>query len=175
MHAVCFYDKELLLVSLAVDGEMILWDAQKLEKLQTVRNRQYMIASAINSSCFNKDNGTMLLGTTKLFEWRLEQDETIKVTGEQQSAVARDYLTQFKRGLKLKTVPQPAPKVPAQTSFRLIPNFQTVSDKIDLDRIVNDKTKTAEAVFNSAFGSKPMASNVLPSKHTELVGCFYCY
>jgi hypothetical protein len=58
-----------------------------------------MIASVINSSCFNKDTGTMLLGTTKLFEWRLVQDETIKVTGEQQSSVARDYLTQFKRGL----------------------------------------------------------------------------
>jgi sporulation-control protein spo0M len=26
VHAVCFFDKELLLISLALDGEMILWD-----------------------------------------------------------------------------------------------------------------------------------------------------
>ena len=55
---------------MANDGEVSLWDAQKMQILQTVRNKSYMHgASQINSSYFCKDTGTMLLATSKVFMW----------------------------------------------------------------------------------------------------------
>lgn len=81
-----------MMLSLAKDGEIALWDAQKLSVLQIVRNKQYMIANTINSHSFCKLTGTMLMATTKVFKWKLEECLESRVMSEQQHAVARDFL-----------------------------------------------------------------------------------
>lgn len=69
VHGVHFFDSQLQLCSMSMDGEVALWDAQKLSVIQTVRNRSNMIAREINTHCFNKEKGTFIMATTKLFLW----------------------------------------------------------------------------------------------------------
>lgn len=92
VHGVHFYDQQMQLCSMSVDGELALWDAQKLTVLQTVRNRSNMIAREINTHCFNKEQGTFIMATTKLFTWQLSEDAAMRVESEQQHTVARDFL-----------------------------------------------------------------------------------
>jgi WD40 repeat protein len=98
--AVYFYDKEKQLISLALDGVLSLWDAQKMQVLQTVNNRQNMHGvNQINASFFCRQSATMLLATSRVLVWSLKEDTTKKVEIEQQEAVAKDFLTQFRKGL----------------------------------------------------------------------------
>jgi len=60
------------MLSMSIEGEIALWDAQKLQILQTVRNKVYMIANTINCQFFCKESGQMILSTTKLFKWFLQ-------------------------------------------------------------------------------------------------------
>lgn len=67
--------------------------------MQVVRNKLNMQASFVNSSYFCKNTGTMLLGTSKIFKWHLKEDKATRIMIEQQHAVARDYLAQYRKGL----------------------------------------------------------------------------
>jgi hypothetical protein len=82
VQQVNFFDSQLQMVSMSQEGEIALWDAQKLIVLQMVRNKIYMIANFINSSFFCKESGTMVLATTKIFRWNLKADKTMSVIGE---------------------------------------------------------------------------------------------
>lgn len=70
------------MLSVAIDGEIKLWDAQKREIIHTVHNRVYMIAKSINTSYFCKDTGSVILATTKIFRWNLKKDPQMTIISE---------------------------------------------------------------------------------------------
>lgn len=154
--AVYFYDKEKQLVSLALDGDLSLWDAQKMQVLQTVHNRQNMHGvNQINASFFCRQSTTMLLATNRVLLWSLKEDTTKKVEIEQQEAVAKDFLTQFRKGLTRQGVLLNVdPPLPAQVS---------------MSQLLQNKQQFVQAIYR---GDSPGLQQVLPSTKTELVGCF---
>lgn len=42
-----------------------------------------MIANTINSSFFEKESGTMLMATTKIFKWDMKENVAMKVISQQ--------------------------------------------------------------------------------------------
>lgn len=78
---------------MAKDGEIKLWDAQKVRLLQTTRKKESVgTPTIINTVHFNSQTGTLLYASNRLFKWKLLIDEETRVSIEQQNSVARDYL-----------------------------------------------------------------------------------
>ena len=87
------------------DGEICLWDAQKMTKpLQIVKNKEHIKVSQVSASCFYPEMGAMLIATSKVFKWSLEDDKTTRVKIDQQHTVARDFLTQFSASLRKRGI-----------------------------------------------------------------------
>jgi len=71
------------LLTLALNGDISLWDAQKMQVLQTVKNKQNMNgASQLSSSFFCKDSGTILLATSTVFMWQMKEDYQTMISNE---------------------------------------------------------------------------------------------
>ena len=62
------------MMTVSSHGEVALWDSQKMEIVQTVRNQQYMQTKTISCTQFFKPTGTLLLATTKVSKWQLQTD-----------------------------------------------------------------------------------------------------
>ena len=60
--------------SIAIDGEVAVWDAQKMTIIQVAKSKQYMQANSINTNYFCKDAGIMLLATSKVYRWDMKED-----------------------------------------------------------------------------------------------------
>lgn len=60
------------MLTMAIDGEIALWDAQKMQIIQVVRNKEEdRLANSINTSYFCRDSGIMLLATSKVYRWNM--------------------------------------------------------------------------------------------------------
>ena len=58
VSAIYFYKKELQMISISLEGECCLWDAQKMTILQTIRNKEQMKKTKhISTSCFDQISG----------------------------------------------------------------------------------------------------------------------
>ena len=88
------------MLTLTTDGEVSLWDAQKMSVLQTVRNKNYVPASKISSMAFFPPKGLMLLATSKVYKWVLQEDVNTRIQIDQQHTVARDFLTQMAASMR---------------------------------------------------------------------------
>jgi WD40 repeat protein len=125
-----FYDSQRELVSLAVDGDVKLWDAQKMEVLQTVRSRGIINKTSINSAYFCSHTATLLLATSKIFKWNLKEDPETRILIEQQHAVARDYLSQYRKGLEKTGVLKEQNETPmTAVSDEIIPSNKVVGKR----------------------------------------------
>lgn len=74
-----------------------------------------MQANQISSSYFDRHSGIMLLSTSKVFRWDLKEDTQTRIIIEQQHAVARDFLIQYKEGLKRCNILKESEQTKAQT------------------------------------------------------------
>ena len=68
--------------------------------LQTVKNKEHIKVNQVSTSCFYPDQGAMLIATSKVFKWSLQDDKKTRVKIDQQHTVARDFLTQFSAALR---------------------------------------------------------------------------
>jgi len=59
------------MITVSINGEVALWDAQKMQICQVVKNKNYMQANTISTSFFSKDAGVLILATSKVFKWNL--------------------------------------------------------------------------------------------------------
>ena len=96
VSALYFHDAELQMVSMSIEGEIALWDAQKMEVVQVVRNKEYMTTSNVNCTCFFASSRTLLLATTKIFCWGLREDSSSRIRIDQQAVVASDFLKELR-------------------------------------------------------------------------------
>lgn len=80
------------MISISQTGEVGVWDAQKLHKIQLLRNGANMSQKIISACSFYKTHGRVLMATTKIFAYDLEVDRAVKIKTDQMNAVARDYL-----------------------------------------------------------------------------------
>ena len=72
---------------------MCLWDAQKLENIQTIRDsKQAALHNALSSSFFFKTEGKLILGTNKMNEWKLRVDNDVMIEVQKQDVIAQDYI-----------------------------------------------------------------------------------
>ena len=70
------------MLTLTSDGEVSLWDAQKMAVLQTVRNKNFASlskSSKISSAAFLPRRGLMLLATSKVYKWVLQEDVNTRI------------------------------------------------------------------------------------------------
>jgi hypothetical protein len=73
--------------------QVCLWDAQKLENIQTIRDsKQAALHNALSSSFFFKTEGKLILGTNKMHEWRLKIDNDVMIEVQKQDVIAQDYI-----------------------------------------------------------------------------------
>lgn len=66
-----FYDRQRQLISVCVNGAVSLWDAQKLMKIQTIRNTPGITKHAITACSFYEPLGRVMMATTKIFKYDL--------------------------------------------------------------------------------------------------------
>lgn len=59
-----------------------------------------MSQKIISTSYFYQAIGRVLMATTKIFNYDLAVDQTVKIKTDQMNGVARDYLRQFLKQLK---------------------------------------------------------------------------
>ena len=97
VFSLSFYDVQNIMLTMSIEGEVALWDAQKMQIMQVVRNKQNIQANFVNSMYFCKQTGSLLLGTSKVFKWVLKEDKATRITIEQQHTVAKDYLAQYRK------------------------------------------------------------------------------
>ena len=67
------------MLTLTNEGEVSLWDAQKMSVLQTVRNKNYVSTSRLSSTAFFPRKGLMLLATSKVYKWVLQEDVNTRI------------------------------------------------------------------------------------------------
>lgn len=82
-----FYDYKRQLISVTVGGEIGLWDSQKLTKFQVHKTPQHMLLRRINTSTFYKPLGKLMVATTKIFTFELEEYKNIKIQSQDQQAI----------------------------------------------------------------------------------------
>lgn len=159
-----------------------------------------MQTNAVNCTYFFQ--GTMLLATTKIFKWCLEEDSQARVQIEQQSLVARDFLKQYRRGLKRQRIlrneldmfevqassdselstPVARRDLQEQQEFS---SFDADTHAMQGHKHRSGTVLPAQSYIEAIFREENLASrvndgnlvpnsNVLPSEQTTLVGCFYC-
>ena len=88
-----FYKKERQMISVSLEGDCALWDAQKMVILQMVRNKDHMNKTKhISTSNFDQISGTLLLATSEVFRYGLNEDAETKIQIDQQMTVAANYL-----------------------------------------------------------------------------------
>ena len=64
---------------MTVNGDIGLWDSQKLTKFQILKNAPNMIQSQISSCAFHQRAGKVVMATTKIFNYELSIDQEVKV------------------------------------------------------------------------------------------------
>jgi WD40 repeat protein len=74
-----FYDAQHQLISVSQTGEVGLWDAQKLTKIQLLRNGANMSQKIISACSFYESLGRVLMATTKIFNYDLAVDSVVKI------------------------------------------------------------------------------------------------
>jgi hypothetical protein len=57
-----------------------IWDAQKLELIQILRDqKQAVLHNSLGSCYFYKGSGKLILATNKIHEWRLKEDHDVQI------------------------------------------------------------------------------------------------
>ena len=80
VSAIYFYHKEKQMISVSIEGDCSLWDAQKMTILQTIRNKEQMKKTKhISTSTFDQLSGTLLLATSEVFRFKLADDHETKI------------------------------------------------------------------------------------------------
>jgi len=74
-----FYDQQHQLISVSQAGEIGLWDAQKLTKIQIMRNSVNMTQKIISACSFYEHLGKVMMATTKIYNYDLEVDKDVKI------------------------------------------------------------------------------------------------
>lgn len=78
--AIHFYKKERQMISISLEGDCALWDAQKMTILQTIRNTEQMNKTKhISCSGFDQLSGTLLLATSEVFRFGLTENHETKI------------------------------------------------------------------------------------------------
>jgi len=67
------------MISISIEGDCCLWDAQKMTILQTIRNKEQMKTKHISTSSFNQLSGTLLLATSEVFRYGLKENNETKI------------------------------------------------------------------------------------------------
>ena len=78
-----FYDQQHQLISVSQAGEIGLWDAQKLTKIQILRNSANMTQKVISACSFYEQLGKVMMATTKIYNYDLEVDKDVKIRVDQ--------------------------------------------------------------------------------------------
>ena len=95
-----FYNKrEFQLISISNTGDVNVWDAQKMEILQSMSSKSHMRLKYISTSIFHQGSGTLLLATQKVFKYNLRVDHDTKIQIDKQHTVSQTYLKQLKKTL----------------------------------------------------------------------------
>jgi hypothetical protein len=76
-----------------------VWDAQKMEIVQSLSNRAHMRLKYISTSCFHENSGTLLLGTQRIFKYKMKVDHETKIQVDKQHTVSSTYMKQLKNTL----------------------------------------------------------------------------
>lgn len=72
VSAIYFYKKERQMISISIEGDCCLWDAQKMTILQSIRsNKDEMKTKHISTSTFDQLSGTLILATSEVFKLSL--------------------------------------------------------------------------------------------------------
>jgi hypothetical protein len=56
------------MITVSINGEVALWDAQNMQICQVAKNTNYMQTNTISTSFFSKDAGMLILATKQSFE-----------------------------------------------------------------------------------------------------------
>lgn len=97
-----FYDQQLQIITVSLTCQVALWDAQKLECIQLIRDqKQAVLHNTLSSAFFYKPEGKLVLGTTKMNEWKLNVDADVQIEVQKADVIAEDYIKDLI--LKLKT------------------------------------------------------------------------
>ena len=91
-----FNKKELQMISVSNDGEIALWDAQKMSILQIIKNKTNMKVKNISTTAFNPKFGLLLLATSKVFRYAMQEDSQSRIQLDQQLSLATNYIQKLK-------------------------------------------------------------------------------
>lgn len=67
------------MISVSNDGEIALWDAQKMSILQIIKNKTNMKVKNISTTAFNPKFGLLLLATSKVFRYTMQEDSQARI------------------------------------------------------------------------------------------------
>ena len=70
-------------MSISISGTVGLWDAQRLENIQIIKNQNNMSQKQISSWFFYEPKGRVLMATSKIFKFDLVADAEVLVDARQ--------------------------------------------------------------------------------------------
>ena len=68
-----FYDKQMQLISIAIDRTLMLWDSLKLECIQVIKDHMPQ-TRFYASTCFNMNKGLLLTACVFIKVWKAKID-----------------------------------------------------------------------------------------------------
>ena len=130
-----------------------------------------MSQKVISACSFYDPLGRVLMATTKIFNYDLEIDSAVKIKTDQQNAIARDYLRQFRKQLVDAGIVASVDSPAAKPSISL-PNLQSANQ---FTEILTEEEYVADAYRDSSLKNclpcgKEYNSSVLASNKSKLVG-----
>ena len=87
------YDQQRQIITVAVDRTICLWDAQKLEKLQTIKDEDPNIhCPKFSSSSFDRTTGNLFIGCHYITAWQAVVDPKVEINALQIQTMSKKML-----------------------------------------------------------------------------------
>ena len=90
-----FLDSKGQLISVTATGEIGLWDSQKMTKFQVHKTTPAMALKRISSCAYYLPTGQLLMATTKVFNYALNQYKNLKVSSDKQQYILNNHVARF--------------------------------------------------------------------------------